>query len=167
MSEVSQIKESVDGFVRIIRMRPAFDLRDPDPKKNYGIGSCCFWFYLQGPLGVVQFMMSTNWFLPHNIEEMKAEGQWFDKYGLGNKSLPEGWDVGYHSPRPHYEGQIQMSDCEFIEGGKCYYDGSALRASEEKWVETLVSKGLDGIWTKLEEEYKHRFHYDDETAHPK
>lgn len=69
-----------------------------------------------------------------------------------------GTDVGYHSPVPMYEDQRSM-ECELIEGGKCYYDGSGLRADE--WVKEIFSlrgkRPEELIWEKLEQEYKERF----------
>ena len=61
-------------------------------------------------------------------------------------------DVGYHSPKPIYEGQEIMSDCCECLGGKpCYYGGSGLYA--EKIYKVLVEKGSDEVWKKLEEYY--------------
>ena len=64
-----------------------------------------------------------------------------------------GADVGYHSPVPHYEGQICSQDsCSYLGGKPCYYDGSSLRA--EEWVrDILIPKGSDGVWESLEQEY--------------
>lgn len=38
-----------------------------------------------------------------------------------------GFDVGYHSLEPQYEGQTKM-ECTMF--GECYYDGSSLRADD-------------------------------------
>lgn len=53
------------NFERIVDIRPAFDKRDPDPAKDYGIGACRIAFVLKGPKGAVQFVIGTDWYLPH------------------------------------------------------------------------------------------------------
>lgn len=45
---------------RITEITPAWDKRDPDPKKNYGIHGCELRMYLKGELGTVQFIVYTN-----------------------------------------------------------------------------------------------------------
>lgn len=131
-------------FKKTIDFVPAYDERD----KGYGIHGVDIRFVLQGPLGAVQFVLSTNWMLDHVQKEFDSRldrPRYFDK--------PSGVDVGYHSPKPMYEGQEPM-DCHLI--GQCYYDGSGLRA--ESWLhEILLPKGSDGIWKALEEEYKSIF----------
>ena len=139
-------------FERIVTVSPAFDKRDPIPSKNYGIGACRITFVLKGSRGAVQFMFGTNWYVPSAREHLK-------KFPPGYRDLqqkPEGWDIGYHSPKPMHKGQTPIkSKCQFVKGGKCYYDGSGLRADE--WVEDFVAGGTEWLWKKLEEEYRHWF----------
>ncbi len=47
-------------FERIVQIVPAYDRRDPDPKKNYGIHNAELRMILKGPHGVVQFVCSTS-----------------------------------------------------------------------------------------------------------
>ena len=54
---------------RIVHFAPAFDRCDPDPKKNYGIRGVELRFVLKGPKGAIQFVVYTNWQLPHVTEE--------------------------------------------------------------------------------------------------
>lgn len=60
-------------------------------------------FVVKGELGAVQFVLYTNWQLPHVVKE------WEEKYGRDNmpsvfcRPIPA--DVGYHSPKPMYEDQ--------------------------------------------------------------
>lgn len=135
-------------FERIKTIRLPFDLRDVDPKRNYGIGGLYITFILKGERGAIQFQVSFPVYLNH-IDK--------PKHDFMNKI--DGSDVGYHSPVPMYEGQNFMDHKCPIIGGKCYYDGSGLRASE--WAEEIFSKrGNDHeeiIFKKLEEEYLMRF----------
>ncbi len=133
------------GFERIIEFSPAFDKRDDDPKKNYGIGAVKIRFVLKGKKGAIQFVVGTDWYLPHNQKEVGNS--------IRGGIKPDGWDVGYHSPKPIYEGQTSMGEaCQYLDGRDCYYDGSGLRADE--WVEKyLLRGGSDAVWRAIEREY--------------
>src|SRR5215467_3220628 len=88
---------------RIVTFEPAYDKRHPDPKKNYGIHGVTLRMVLKGPEGAVQFVLYTNWQLPHVTKE------WEDRPDSPQtlwKPLPA--DLGYHSPKPMYEGQRPM-----------------------------------------------------------
>ena len=53
-------------FTKEITIAPAYDKRNIDPKKNYGgIHGCEMRFVLKGECGAVQFVLYTNWQLPH------------------------------------------------------------------------------------------------------
>lgn len=158
-------------FERIVEFEPAYDGRpasrggrkewrtktmlpdDGTDKPNYGVEAVRIRFLLRGKRGVVQFLISTNWYPPHVQEEQK--------YAWHRDSLrevePEGWDVGYHSLTPMYEGQERGSEsCEYLDGKPCYYDGSSLRADE--WVrDILLKEGSDGVWRAMEDEYEALF----------
>ena len=123
---------------REIRIRPAFDKRDPDPSKNYGIHGAELAFYLSGEKGAVQFVIYTGWHLPHVASEIGV-------------SAPMGADVGYHSKVQLYGGQESIDDnCEFT-GGKCYYNGSGLAA--ESMFKLLVEEGHEAVWNRMEQLY--------------
>lgn len=135
-------------FERIVTVSPAYDKRDADPKKNYGIGSCRITFILKGEKGAMQFMIGTNWYVPTAREHLLG-------FPNTDKQKPEGWDVGYHSYKPMYEDQKPMDNKCHILDAPCYYDGSGCMADE--WVEDFVAGGTEWLWTKLEEEYHRRF----------
>lgn len=142
-------------FERIVEFTPAFDKRSTNPKKDYGIGSMQIRFVLKGKYGAVQFLCGTNIYLPETIEEYKTKGVNGRRVNLlddvNDGSGLRGWDLGYHSPRPTYEGQTIMDEnCKYT-GGKCYYDGSGLNAIP--FVDVLIREGSEGIWKKLEEYY--------------
>lgn len=140
-------------FKREIVMRPAYDKRDPDPSKNYGIHGVDMAFYLTGEKGTIQFVVYTNWQLRHVQEEMdrkhdmSEDGRWLHSF-----CHPQPADIGYHSPVPKYEGQDPItSKCSFIQGD-CYYDGSSLSAEPIYW--KLVEGGSDAVWKELEGWYE-------------
>lgn len=138
-------------FEKIVTVSPAYSKRDPDPKKDYGIGACRIVFVLKGPNGAVQFMIGTDWYLPQTQRENR---EWQHKFDSDfDKIKPEGWDVGYHSPRPLYEGQSKMDRCDILPDG-CYYDGSGLMADE--WIPEFLAGGTEWLWPRLERFYRER-----------
>lgn len=132
-------------LTREIKWRPAFDKRNPDPNKNYGIHGAEMAWYLKGPEGAIQFVIYTNWHLPHVRAE--GEGRWEPFMWQ-----PEAADIGYHSPVPRYEGQKPVeSECKLL-GGPCYYDGSSLNA--EPILETLIRDGDEAVWEEMARYYE-------------
>lgn len=160
-------------FERIVKFSPAYDGRPPQKgglkewrtknmepddgtdKTNYGIGSVQIRFVLKGPKGAIQFLVGTDWYPPH-VQQATFDNPraWRNTYF---QIRPDGWDVGYHSLTPMYDGQNTVSDsCEYLDGKPCYYDGSSLRA--DTWVkEILLKEGSDGVWKAMEKEYVVRF----------
>lgn len=163
---------------RILEFTPAFDRRDPDPSKCYGIHGVQMRFVVKGPLGAVQFLLYTNWQLPHVRQEC-------EKRGCGSYCLnkPMAADLGYHSPAPRYEGQEPIGStkvkwvdgkigerglkvpeseptgtftpCPYLDGKPCYYDGSGLNA--ERIFDVLTAEGDVGVWRELEAYYHETF----------
>ena len=139
-------------FERVVEFQPAFDKRDPNPTKNYGISSMRIRFLLKGEKGIIQFYVLTNLYLPEVSEEYKKLGKDLNMFGNFSGWLP--MDIGYHSKEKMYDSQEEM-DCDLLESKKCYYDGSTLRA--ETPMNILVREGTEGLWKFLEEEYKNVF----------
>ena len=83
-------------------------------------------FYVRGEEGAVQFVF---W---------REESDWHPQ--------GTGWDLGYHSPVPLYEGQATIGSCGLI-GLECYYDGSGLAGSE---------MGEEYIWSGYDDEFVKR-----------
>lgn len=138
-------------FERIVKISGAYDKRSLIPGENYGIGACIIWFILKGPKGAVQFQIGTDWYLPEVQEELSVKHPHKDKYIFPK---PSGWDVGYHSPVPMYEGQSSIGKCDILDC-ECYYDGSGTRAHE--WIPSFIAGGTEWLWPRLEKEYKERF----------
>jgi len=136
-----------DAPVRIVEVSPAFDRRDPDPSKNYGIHGAEIKFILKGPAGAAQFVICTNWMLPHVQKEIGPRKGWTTYC-----AVPMGADVGYHSPVPMYEDQEPIAEeCPYLDGRPCYYDGSGLRA--EELLERMIEEGDSAVWRELERVY--------------
>lgn len=135
------------GFEQSISMSPAFSKRDTNPAKDYGIGSVRIHFVLKGPLGATQFIIGTDWYLPEDQKRLRASASILD-----DRVQPGGWDIGYHSPHPQYEGQAVMEgSCEYLNGQPCYYDGTSLGA--EEFIPTFLAGGSDAVWKMLRERY--------------
>lgn len=90
---------------RIIKFRPAFDRRDPDPKKNYGIGTVLMDMILKGGLGAVDLTINTGWYTSEVQREMEEKDGDFAEVSGMIRSLnkPSAYEIGYHSPKPMYE----------------------------------------------------------------
>jgi len=141
-------------FEKIIRFDPAFDKRHSDPSKNYGIHGVNITFILKNENKAVQFVLFTNWQLPHVTKEFVAKPM-KSAIELECLFMPMAADLGYHSPIPHYATQEPTSEkCEYTDG-VCYYDGSGLAA--ESVYNTLLEEGDEGVWHELEEYYKEIF----------
>lgn len=143
---------------RIIRFEPAYDRRDPDPLKNYGIHGVNLLFVLKGEKGAVQFLLFTNWYLPHVRDELEAKRTDWTLF----RPMPA--DLGYHSKIRLHEWndeKPQFDDCEWTEGN-CWYDGSGLNA--EPVFQRLLREGDSGIWAALEDYYTSTFEQEAVTA---
>jgi hypothetical protein len=134
----------MSSFERHVEFIPAYDKRSVDPKKNYGIGSMRIRFILKGALGAVQWMIGTSW----DVASARGPKSWRD----GSK--PEGWDLGYHSPKPLYNEHSPMKSCDVLDG-LCYYDGSGVNA--DLLIENFLGQGDDYVWAALEAYYHFTF----------
>ncbi len=144
-------------FERIVNFSRPFDKRSDIPNKNYGIGAMNIWFNLKGALGAVHVRFQTPFYLPETVDEYRI--------GNKNKTLPtdirdvqgraRGFDcvnVGYHSPKPMYDGQTK-EDCNILDEGYCYCDGSFSKGEYDGVGEMLYRRGEEAVWEYLEEHY--------------
>lgn len=138
-----------ENLERIVEFTPAFDKRHRDPSKNYGIHGVELRMVLKGEAGAVQFVLYTNWQLPHVTRELDA------KRGSHTLCHPMPADLGYHSPSPRWDDQTAQPDCPYLDGKPCYYDGSGLNA--ERIYGVLLREGSDGVWRELREYYDELF----------
>lgn len=139
---------------KLIFFEPGFDKRSSDPDKNYGIGGMQIRFVLKGEKGATQFVIGTDWY-PESTQK-----EYLVRFPKRTSVQPMGFDVGYHSLTPQYEGQEIMQDaCEYLDGKPCYYDGSGLQADE--LIPAFLERGTDAVWEKLKAVYKNRFERDE------
>jgi hypothetical protein len=127
-----------------VDFQPAFDKRNPNPAIDYGIGPMRIRFVLKGPLGAVQWMIGTLWYVA------SARRPGLDR----DPQRPMGWDLGYHSPAPMYDGDSPMDSCDVLDG-ECYYDGSGLNA--DLLIENFLEHGDTYVWAALEAYYRCTF----------
>lgn len=149
----------MSGFERITEFVPAYDRK----AEGYGIHGVELRMVLKGELGAAQFVLYTNWMLPETLGAKVDDdglGTAYHRYVQGNEV--QGWpkslqapmpaDLGYHSPVPIYDDQeVTGSECEYLDGKPCYYDGSGLNAWRP--FEALLREGHDGVWRVLEDYY--------------
>jgi hypothetical protein len=147
-------------LTREISFRPAYDGRSSDSRKDYGIHGADMSWYVKGPKGVIQFVVHTNWYLPHVAQELSENiiarpSRYLSKpQHIISCFGPQAADLGYHAKRRQYKGQTKREDCHLLKNG-CYHDGSGLNA--EPVLALLIEKGSDAVWARLEEEYMSRF----------
>jgi hypothetical protein len=135
-----------EQFERITEISGAYDKRDPDPKKNYGIHGMEIRFVLKGEKGATQFLVYTGMHLPNVQDWLFARSEGYNQFS------PTGADIGYHSKTPHYEGQTVIDQCCPYLGCPCYYDGSGLQADE--FMPRFLEGGDKVVWPMLEERYR-------------
>lgn len=142
---------------RRIEFAPAYDKRHPDPQKDYGIHGVEMRWLLEGPRGVIQFVVYTNWHLPGVQRELDLKSLRTSLIALQARYHPMPADIGYHSPMPIREWQKEptFQSCEYLGGKPCYYDGSSLGARD--FFELLVEEGHEAVWQKMEEYYQRTF----------
>lgn len=133
----------------------AYDKRNPNPSKSYGIHGVNLAMYLKGEKGVVQFIVYTNWHLPHVQEELIDRAVGGDRLDIEMIAKPMPADLGYHSYTQMYEGQLETESCPLLDGHKCYYGGSSTNAYNV--YDVLLKEGSEGAWRELEEYYDYVF----------
>lgn len=132
---------------RSITFEPAFDRRNPDPSKNYGIGGVNIRWVLKSGNKAVQFLVLTDWTPVHVQNERMSDHFRTDVIGI----QPMAADLGYHSPEPMYDEQESMA-CDVLDS-QCY--GSSLNAEPVR--DRLIAEGGDAVWDELEKYFKARF----------
>lgn len=148
-----------EGLRHEIRVdRPAFDKRDKDPAKNYGIGSVTMSFRVIGPLGGIAFCIFTGWELPHVREELRRTTRHQPLVGTDKwmRCSLEGQGAGVeiHSKTQLYDGapEPDTDECE-LTGGKCW--GDTGYTAGDTFFDLLCEKGEQAVWDKLDEWYVH------------
>jgi hypothetical protein len=133
---------------RIVQFSPAFDKRDPDPKKDYGVGCVKLNMVVKGPNGAVNFCVQTGWFLPSVIANWKLSGMWCSSL----EPLPS--DLSWHSLTPQYAGHEQSKEaCAWLGYGVHCYCSSTIVGAQPVFDLMLIG-GSEAVWRRLEEEYE-------------
>lgn len=112
MAKIFWQEKDKDGFQRGIALAYPFTCRkDKNKNEDYGIGTLGVFWYLKKDNKTVQFRVGQG--MPAPLE---------DYLGLS------GWDLGYHSPEPMYDGHEPLTQHCDVTGGACYYGGTGLGA---------------------------------------
>lgn len=139
-------------FERWVECHPSRNWIRTDPNRNYGITNMKMLFYVRGPKGAVQWMIGTEW----GIKPVRDHLARFPRDDMDKMRQPHGWDLGYHSFKPMYEGQSALSEnCPALNGDRCFYDGSGLNA--DLLIEGFLARGTEWLWPQLEAYYRCTF----------
>ncbi len=129
-------------FGRITIFKPAWDKRNPEPSKNYGIHPVHCLMVLKGKKGAVHFSFATGMLLDSTMEDYIKNGiAKYEMASFGHHYLnkPMGFDVGYHSPKPMFDGQ------EINHPTK-------MRVAKGKKILVLINPPYgDGIWYQIQQ----------------
>lgn len=143
-----------EKFEKIVNFRPAYDKRNTDSSKNYGVHCVDMFMILKGTKGAIVFTVFTGWYLPNTID-------WWKSRNLATLESVKGWgaDIGYHSKKPlseyQHENAPSTEHCEYCDGQPCWYDGSGLAAQE--LFQKFVAQGEEVVWRTLEDWYYSEF----------
>lgn len=96
-----------EPFTRKITVHPAWDRRNPDPSKNYGVHGVDITFTVARGGEGIEWRLYTGWMLADILD-----------------SKPTAAGCCYHLHTPLYEGQDHATDECHITGGRCYSDGT-------------------------------------------
>ena len=132
-------------YVRQIKFIPAYDRRDSNPDKNYGIHGVTMHFILKGKEGGIDLCLYTNWHLPHVRDEL------IEKNHCEIFFLPMPAGLYEHSKRRKYEQQTEINECDICDGEPCYCAGSS--TASDKLFDILVSQGENAFWSEMERFY--------------
>src|SRR5258706_6564104 len=166
---------------QIVKFAPAFDKTSDDPSKNYGIASMRIWFYLKGDLAVVQFNISTGWYLQGSNSRVIL-GQLYDIAETDPAVLKRMREYsGLFGGRPETHKVVlcdyynvkdalapQGWDVGYHSPVALYEDQGKMEECEffpgngcyydgsslraQEWVKKFIGGGTDWLWTKMEEE---------------
>jgi hypothetical protein len=136
-------------YEKIITFYPAWDRRNSDPGKDYGIHGVGLRIVLVGKRGAIELIVFTNWMLPHVQQDLNKN--FFDHLSCG----PYPVDVLIHSKKPTDLNEAPRSKCVYLGKDKCYAN-SKHQYTKEVW-DTLLYKGSEGVWEHLLKIYKEEF----------
>jgi len=129
-----------EGYRRRLLTRAAFDQRDPDPNRDYGISGAYFVFCLIGKDRAITWELCSDCFLPETKKRLRDEGHpWMG---------PTAGPVDFHYREPQYEGMRSSDDCTLLDG-TCYGNTGFLLGDDV--YRAFAYGGIDGVFGKLRE----------------
>ncbi len=139
------------GLTRTVTFQAAWDKRNPDPAKNYGVHGIQIDFVVRGPEGAVYVALMTDWVLPEvqQWHEQLAEANPMLRQVNGRQLLDR---VSIHSRIPREGWEANGKKCDFFDG-PCWVTCFSYMASDPIW-ETMLREGDAGFWRSLEEIYR-------------
>lgn len=163
-------------FERIVQFNPGYNYLHETGPRARGQHGMEIRFVLLGPEGASQFLMFTGW---TPLGEVDKDITFENGYqttpvhidtdnwrsatilGMGHQfgtvSPPMGADLGFHWSVNPYEDDgkptefMDERECDLLPGGKCFYDGSGLAASEV--LKDFINEGDPAVWRWLERRY--------------
>jgi hypothetical protein len=136
-------KQIKNKLQKVIMFTKAFDRRNSDPSKNYGVGAVRIIFALKGDEGATNFTIFTDFYLPEVTEMLSCHSPSF------------GADLGWHSKERMYEDQTAISEECKLTDGPCFYDGTGLGG--ERLFNLFVAEGEQAMWEELLCSYNYTF----------
>lgn len=129
-----------EGYQRTITTRGAYDQRDSNPSRDYGISGVTITFALIGKDRALDWDLLTDCFLPHTNKRLRKVGR--------SHGGPTAGGVGFHYSEEQYEGMMSSETCTLLDG-RCFYDTGFLIGDEvyRAW----AYGGIDGVFGKLRE----------------
>jgi len=142
-------------FTREVRFEPGYDHRAEDATKPWGTRRGCHgmnirWL-LHGPAGTIQFLIYSSW-LPSWVGD-STFGKTITVPPGEPVHPPMGADLGHHWDEATYEGEKGFDKCDVRPAGRCFNDGSGLRADDLLGV--LLTEGHEAVWSAMEDDYRH------------
>jgi len=121
-------------FERRVEFTAAYDKRNADPKRNYGIHGVNALFTLIGDLGAVRFVLFTSWELDVLAQRAPLPAQ-----------------IEIHAMRKRWAPNTEGEDCDLLPGGKCF--ASCYYQLADDAYTALVEGGSEGLWGWMEQIY--------------
>lgn len=139
-------------LIKKMEIEPAWDKRNPDPSKNYGINCAMLKMSITGDKGALEFQMFTGFHLPHNekelLERCKIKSSLIKLY-----FTPNARHLVFHYREPGAGHMSESIDsCSFLGGAPCYGDYSDEYA--EILTKTLIEEGSEKVWKIMETIYE-------------
>ena len=151
----------------------AWDKTNSDPYKNYGVSDIRMKFLIIGNKGVVEFDLSTNWYLPHVMErrlQSLKRDIFFGKedFLLRRYIQPYPMDICYWSLERISEDDTYFEDgLDYIfDHNPCFYGYKYEKEDDGLYTidfvyQKFLERGDIAVWEYLENYYYYTFGKDE------